>query len=185
MKVLLIYGTTEGQTQKIARFVADHLAQAGHVTKLVHCVDATEAIDLRGFDAVIVAASIHAGHYQAAVTHFVRDHLADINARANALLSVSLAAAGEDTDDIEGLSRCVAQFIHETGWTPRQIHHVAGAFRYTSYDFLKRWALKYIAWRKGAPTDVSRDYELTDWSDLTVFIDTFVKTSAAQAAQIA
>jgi hypothetical protein len=50
---------------------------------------------------------------------------------------------------------------YETGWSPKLIHHVAGAFRYTSYDFLKRWAMKYIAYRKGAPTDTSRDYELT------------------------
>jgi menaquinone-dependent protoporphyrinogen IX oxidase len=33
---------------------------------------------------------------------------------------------------------------------------------YTSYDFLKRWAMKYIAHRRGVPTDRSQDHELTD-----------------------
>ena len=56
------------------------------------------------------------------------------------------------------------------------LHHVAGAFRYTEYDFFKRWALKYIAWHKGAPTDTSRDYELTDWEDLARFVDGFVSS---------
>jgi menaquinone-dependent protoporphyrinogen oxidase len=173
MKLLVVYGTTEGQTQKVARFVADHLAQQGHQTRLVNAIDATPEVDLGDFDAVIVAASIHAGRYQSAVGHFVRDHLAAIDTRSNAFLSVSLAAAGDDEEDVEGLKRCVAEFTDETGWTPHSVHHVAGAFRYTTYDFLKRWAMKYIAYRKGGPTDTSRDYELTDWNDLTNFVDSF------------
>jgi menaquinone-dependent protoporphyrinogen oxidase len=173
MKMLLIYGTTEGQTQKIARFVADHLAQRGHRAQIVNAIEATPAADPREFDAVIVAASLHAGRYQAAIIHFVSEYLAAINARPNAFLSVSLAAASDDADDIHGLERCLGDFIHQTGWTPRRIHHVAGAFRYSSYDFLKRWAMKYIAYRKGGPTDTSQDHELTDWADLARFIDTF------------
>lgn len=173
MKFLLVYGTTEGQTRKIARFVTDHLAQQGQETQVVDAADAAAA-DPRECDAVIIAASLHAGRYQSAVIHFVRKHLAAIGARPNAFLSVSLAAASDDADDVQGLERCVAEFAHQTGWTPGRIHHVAGAFRYTSYDFLKRWAMKYIAYRKGAPTDTSRDHELTDWADLARFADTFM-----------
>ena len=178
MKLLLVYGTTEGQTQKIAGFVADHLAQQGHGTRVVNSIAATVAPDLREFDAVMIAASLHAGRYQSAVIHFVNEHLAAINARPSAFLSVSLAAASDDADDVQGLERCVSDFTHQTGWNPRRIHHVAGAFRYTSYDFLKRWAMKYIAYRKGASTDTSRDHELTDWADLARFADAF----AAEAA---
>jgi menaquinone-dependent protoporphyrinogen oxidase len=178
MRLLLVYGTTEGQTRKIARFVADHLAQKEHETQLVNALDATPAVDPRDFNAVIIAASVHAGRYQSAVIHFVRDHLAAIDTRPNAFLSVSLAAAGDDDEDVEGLKRCVADFTHDAGWTPHCIHHVAGAFRYTAYDFLKRWAMKYIAYRKGGPTDTSRDYELTDWDDLTRFVDAFAKSLA-------
>lgn len=173
MKLLLVYGTTEGQTRKIARFVVDHLERRGHQTLLVDAIEATAAADPRGFDSVIIAASLHAGRYQSAVVHFVRQHLAAIDTRPNAFLSVSLAAASDDEDDALGLERCVIDFSQQTGWTPRFVHHVAGAFRYTSYDFLKRWAMKYIAHRKGAPTDTSQDHELTDWADLARFIDDF------------
>lgn len=175
MRILLVYGTTEGQTEKVARFVADGLAQQKHETRVVNAIDEAARADPRGFDAVIIAASLHAGRYQAAIVHFVTEHLAAIHTRANAFLSVSLAAASEDEDDVRGLERCVSDFTHQTGWTPQHIHHVAGAFRYTSYDFLKRWAMKYIASRKGGPTDTSRDHELTDWADLTRFLDTFSK----------
>lgn len=174
MKWLLVYGTTEGQTQKIAEFVSSHLTQHGHQTRVVNAINATAASeDPREFDAVIIAASLHAGRYQSSITHFVSKQLAAIDARPNAFLSVSLAAASDDHDDIQGLERCVDNFKQQTGWTPQRIHHVAGAFRYTAYDFLKRWAMKYIAYRKGAPTDTSLDHELTDRADLARFIDEF------------
>jgi menaquinone-dependent protoporphyrinogen oxidase len=104
----------------------------------------------------------------------VKAHLSSIGTVTNGFISVSLAAAGHDREDIAGLEKCVANFVLETGWTPGHIHHVAGAFRYTAYDFFKRWAMKYIAYRKGAPTDTSRDYELTDWDDVARFADAFV-----------
>jgi menaquinone-dependent protoporphyrinogen IX oxidase len=31
--------------------------------------------------------------------------------------------------------------------------------------------LKYVAYRKGQPTDTSTDYELTDWNALGAFVD--------------
>jgi menaquinone-dependent protoporphyrinogen oxidase len=137
MKLLLVYGTGEGQTQKISRFVADRLAERGHQTLVVNAIEPSQAADPRDFDAVIIAASVHAGRYPSAIIHYLREHLAALDARPNAFLSVSLAAAGDDEEDIEGLKKCLADFTHETGWTPRCIHHVAGAFRYTTYDFLK------------------------------------------------
>lgn len=175
MRLLLVYGTTEGQTQKVARFVVAHLAREGHQTQALNAIDSTAALDPRAFDAVIIAASLHAGRYQSAVIDFVDKHRAAIDERPNAFLSVSLAAASSDEDDVQGLKQCVTEFTRQTGWTPRHIHHVAGAFRYTSYDFLKRWAMKYIAHRKGGPTDTTRDHELTDWADLARFVDTFLQ----------
>lgn len=177
MNALLVYGTTEGQTRKVAQFVADHLAQGGHQVQSINAVDATSAIDPGQFDAVIIAASLHAGSYQPAVAHFVSEHLTAVRARPNAFLSISLAAASDDEDDARGLEQCLAKFTQQTGWVPRHTHHVAGAFRYTSYDFLKRWAMKYIAYRRGGPLDTSRDYELTDWEELARFVDSFIRLS--------
>ena len=180
MKLLLVYGTTEGQTRKVAQFVHDLLAREGHQTRVVNAIDsAAESADPLEFDAVIIAASLHAGHYQPALIDFVTRHAAAINSRPNAFLSVSLAAASDDEDDVQGLEQCVANFTQQTGWVPQHTQHVAGAFRYTSYDFLKRWAMKYIAYRKGGPTDTSRDHELTDWADLAQFVDAFMRESAS------
>jgi menaquinone-dependent protoporphyrinogen oxidase len=179
MNILVLYGTTEGQTRKIARFIADRLAARGHVTMLIDAAETEPGFDLHAFDAAVVAASLHAGHYQSAVTNFARRHHATLNAMPTAFVSVSLSAASDDPDDLDGLARCVADFEHHTQWAPREVHHAAGAFRFSQYDFLKRWAMKYIAYRKGQPTDTSKDYELTDWDALGAFVDGFAAKLAA------
>jgi menaquinone-dependent protoporphyrinogen oxidase len=179
MNVLVLYGTTEGQTRKIASFIADRLTAAGHAATLVDANDVVPALDPASFDAVLIAGSLHLGRYQNSVVHFVKAHRAALNARATAFISVSLAAAGDEADDVAGLEKCVHDFLAESGWQPRAVHHAAGAFRYTQYDFFKRWAMKYIAYRKGQPTDTSKDFEYTDWDALGRFIDQF----AAQAGR--
>jgi menaquinone-dependent protoporphyrinogen oxidase len=178
--ILVLYGTTEGQTRKVARFIADRLAARGDEARLVDAVEAERKLDPRAFRAAVIAASLHTGHYQPAVVDFVSRHHDTLNLMPTAFVSVSLSAASHDADDLEGLARCLAEFVHRTQWKPREVHHAAGAFRFSEYDFLKRWALKYIAYRKGQPTDTSKDYELTDWNALGAFVDGFAAKLPAQ-----
>jgi len=179
MNILVLYGTTEGQTRKVARFIADRLSVRGHQAQVIDAAEADPELDPGNFGAAVIAASLHAGHYQAPVVDFVRRHHGTLASMPTAFVSVSLSAASHDADDLDGLARCVADFEHRTGWTPREICHAAGAFRFTQYDFLKRWALKYIAYRRGQPTDTSKDYELTDWDALGAFVDGFAVKIAA------
>jgi menaquinone-dependent protoporphyrinogen oxidase len=174
-KYLLLFATTEGQTRKIARFIADRLLASGHCVTLVELAENAPAPDLEvtSFDAFIVAASLHAGHFQHAILEWVRAHRAILRGSPNLFVSVSLSAAGRDPDDVEGLEECTDRFAEQSGWLPHEVHHAAGAFRFTRYHFLKRWALKYIAYRRGQPTDTSKDYELTDWAALAEFVDRF------------
>jgi menaquinone-dependent protoporphyrinogen oxidase len=172
-KILVLYGTTEGQTRKIARFIADRLTTRGHEARLVDAAEVVPELDPRTFDAAVIAASLDTGHYQSAVVDFFRRHRNVLDIMPTTFVSVSLSAASHDADDLDGLARCLADFEHRTRWMPREVHHAAGAFRFTQYEFLKRWAMKYIAYRKGQPTDTSKDYELTDWDALGAFVDGF------------
>jgi menaquinone-dependent protoporphyrinogen oxidase len=181
MKALILYGTTEGQTRKICQFIRDRLVAAGDDVNLVEATAAAPDLDPRAFDAVAVAASLHGGRYQAAIEDLAHRHADALSAAGAVFVSVSLAAAGHDEDDVKGLGQCVADFTRRTGWTPAAVEHVAGAFRYTQYDFMKRWALKYIAWRRGAPTDASQDWELTDWDALETFVKRFANSARTAA----
>jgi menaquinone-dependent protoporphyrinogen oxidase len=178
MQILVLYGTSEGQTRKIAAFVTQRLARHGHRVVMVNAAEADSVPDPHRFDAIVIAASLHLGRYQREVIRYVREHRASISAHVNVFLSVSLAAAGHEPQDVAGLRKCVADFVRASGWTPQQVHHAAGAFRYTAYGFLTRCVMKYKAHRRGAPTDTRYDHELTDWDDLAHFADTFARAEA-------
>ena len=174
MKILVLYATTEGQTRKIAEVVARQFQ--GDATTLVDVVDAPDNLTPVQFDAVVIAASIHMQKYQGAITRFVRDHHAELNQMPSVFISVSLSAAGDDPDDLRGVAECVEEFEAETSWTPRQVLQVAGAFRFTKYDFFKSWAMRRIAKDKKIKVNPHEDLELTDWSALTRDMQSFRAT---------
>jgi menaquinone-dependent protoporphyrinogen oxidase len=179
MKILIAYATTEGQTRKICRFVADHLIAAGHSVELLNVADA-EGVLVAQFDRLIFAGSLHLGKFQAALRDFVRANLAAIEARPALFLPVSLAAAGKDTEDWTGLRDCIAAFLAETDWHPARVEPVAGAFRFTEYDFFKSWAMRYIAAQKDQVVDPHADKEYTDWAALAAVLDSWL--AAAKTA---
>lgn len=174
MRALVVYGSTDGQTRKISRFAADWLFDHGHMVEVLPAKGAGDA-DLTRFDTVILAGSIHAGGYQKALRKFAKAHAVALGDVPTLFLSVSLSAAGDDPDDWSGVRKCVEAFIDKTGWTPDRIEHVAGAFRFTKYDFFRAWAMKRIAEQKGDEVDPHADKEYTDWEALQATLAEWVK----------
>ena len=184
MYLLIAYATTDGQTRKIARFAADRLAGQGHGVELLNVEDA-EGLDLARFDGAILAGSLHAGGYQKALTRFVTGAKPALDRMPTLFLAVSLSAAGNDPDDWKGLRACLKDFQDDTGWTPGRIEHVAGAFRFSEYDFFRAWAMRRIADQKGEAVEPGKDKEYTDWAALILAVDQWVadlpKAAAASA----
>lgn len=172
MRVLIAYATTDGHTATLAEFAAATLRGRGHEVVLYDCRDPA-APDPAAFDACILAGSLHMGRYQAELADFAHAHAEALNARPSAFLAVSLSAAGKDASDWAGLERCLAAFEAETGWRPGVVRHVAGAFRFTRYGFVKRLFLSRIARRRGLQLDTSRDHDLTDYGALADFLGDF------------
>lgn len=169
-KILITYGTTEGQTEKIASFVRDMLRDLGHDVELHDVTTTGDAIpaDCAG---VIVGASIHVGKHDKHVVDFVRRNQDALAGVASAFFSVSLAAHG-DTAEAEGY---VDQFEEETGWRPDKVALFSGALLYTQYGFVKRHMMKKIASDKpgNLGTDLSRDYVYTEWDGVKRFAEDF------------
>ena len=172
MAVLVSYATSEGQTRKIARRVADRLADSGQAVELLPLADADD-IDLERFDRVILAASIHMGHYQRALTDFAAKHAEGLHARPTLFLSVSLAAAGHDADDWKGAERILEDLKAATGWTPGRVEQIAGAYRPSKYDMFRRFVMRRILAAKDPGADLDNDKEYTDWRALDTLTDSF------------
>ncbi len=98
---------------------------------------------------------------------------------AGGVRRVSLTAVLKDGQSREELRRSRRR-SRETGWTPAITRHVAGALRYTEYDYFKRLIMRRIARQQGGDTDTSRDHEYTDWDDLTRFVDEFMAATPLQ-----
>lgn len=169
-KIFLTYGTTEGQTAKIADFIADVLRAHGHDVTMIDVKDTADTIP-DGYDAVIVGASIHMAKHDKHVVDFVGKNQDALARMPSAFFSVSLAAHG-DTTEAEGY---VDQFEQETGWQPDKVALFGGALLYTQYGFIKRHMMKKIAGDKpgNLGTDLSRDYVYTEWDGVKRFAEHF------------
>ncbi len=183
MPILILYATTEGQTRKIARRAAAHLTARGRSVELVPAAEIAQ-IDPRDYDAALLMASVHAGRYQPDFLAAVLRNAEALARLPNAFVSVSLSAASDDPEDHEAIAECVRKMESETDWTPKRVEHVAGAFRFTQYDFLKSWAMRWIAARKDPGADPRADTEYTDWDALYRFLDDFTASLATKPAGV-
>ena len=180
MHVLIVYGTVEGQTRKIARHIGNMIQDKGHVGTVFDQVDLDD-VDLGQYDAVIVAAPLHMGRFPAGIDDWVTTHAAALNGIPGAFVSVSLGAASPFEEERADVARIRREFCERSGWRPVATHDAAGALRYTRYDFLKRLLMKYISAGEGGSIDVSRDHEMTDWKALGDFVSGFVRQAEVRA----
>lgn len=170
MKVFVGYATTDGHTRRIARHVADRIADGGHGVELMRLSEA-EDIDLDRFDRVVLAASVHLGHYQRILSDFTAERAGFLKARPSLFLSVSLAAAGHEAEDWKGLGRILEEFVEATGWRPGQVEQVAGAYRPSEYDVFRRFVMRRIVAARDPTADPDADRDYTDWAALDAALD--------------
>jgi len=182
-RILLYFGSTDGQTAKIASAIGATLEHSGLAVDVINASRSADP-DPKDYAAVIVAASIHAGGYQRRVRRWVRAHAAALHDRPNAFVSVCLAVVNRSPQVDRDLTAIMDRFIESTGWRPKEVKAVAGALKYTKYGWFKRRAMKRIVAKAGGETDTSRDYEYTDWEDLKEFSRRFATTCAAPSLQL-
>jgi len=167
-KILIVYGTSYGQTAKVAQ----------HVGSLPRCFELSATIARadrlpRGlavdeYDAVLIGASINFGRYQRSVARFIADHSSALNRVPSAFFSVS--GTRPLTPRLHARAQRLAQhFVASLGWRPVEIATFAGAAAYTRYPLRTRWLILAITALEHGPTDTHRDHEFTDWSEVGAF----------------
>lgn len=173
MHILIIYGSLEGQTKKIAERIAEILATKGHqVTNLAADTLAAD-FSVNNFDAAIVGGSIHIGNYPKQIPKFISKYRGWLNNVPGALFTVCMAINSQQTKSREQAVGFGDKLISQTGWRPVLTETFAGAVKYTQYGFITRFIMKNISKREGGSTDTTRDHEYTDWDRVTQFADAF------------
>jgi len=181
-RILLVYGTSYGQTAKVARHMAAVLLESGDRVTVLNAADNKRDLDVSRFDAIIVGASIIRGRHQRAVARFVRANLAALNTTPSAFFSVSGAAASPNETSRAEAQRFIDEFLGQTGWHPRTTAAVAGAMAYTKYNPILRWIVRRASTPMGGPADTSRDHEFTDWPQVERFVTGFIGTVETRSA---
>lgn len=173
MRILVAFGTSEGQTRKIAEMVAARVRDLGHNIHLFDTADSPAGLHVASFDKVVVAGSVHQKRHQESVEDFVAANLPELQTRPTLFLSVSLSAAFP-----EGLADAqsyVDGFLAETGWKPAQSLLIAGALRYTEYDYFQEQIIEHVVLKGRKVKGLKWDFEFTDWDVLSRVIDSFVR----------
>ena len=113
--ILVVYATREGHTRAIAEHVAASLRQAGAVPEVIDAAHPPADLDLARYEAVILAASIHAGKHEREMTDFVRNRRDALERLPTVLLSSSLTEAGAETSirrwaDLKGVLAALSEW---------------------------------------------------------------------------
>jgi menaquinone-dependent protoporphyrinogen oxidase len=172
VKILVVYGTRNGQTKRIAERIGARLHERG---VMVDLVDARAIpIDLRiaEYDGVIAGASIIAGRFQTSVGDFISGFRAEIALVPSAFFGVSLAEA--DPRLRGQAAEQIGRFMVEYAWRPTLTASFAGALPPSRL----RWLARYVLFRR---LDKRRE-EFTDWTAVAEFADEFVAKAEARAA---
>jgi len=179
--IAVFYATREGQTRRIAEYVATALRQRGLAVDVQDVGRGTPPdLDLARYCGAIVAASIHMGKHEREMVEFVKTYRNALERMPAVFLSVSLSQAAVEGSGATSprksraaaeVEKTIERFLRTTRWRPSHAHPVAGALLYRQYGPGLRLLMRFISKVVGASTDTSRDHEYTDWNALSRFAD--------------
>ena len=168
-RILIVYGSSYGQTEKIARRLAELLTARACDVTVADAKALPASLRPDAFDGIVVGASIIARGHQPSVRDFVHANLATLNRIPSAFYSVC-ASAGSAYEKSRAAARSRRDaFLTEAGWHPALSESIAGAINFTRYNFMLRWYMKKASKMNGGSTDTSRDHEYTDWGQVERF----------------
>lgn len=177
-RILIVYGSTYGQTGRIVERLSSDLTVAGHRVTAWKGDQLPARPVLSGYDGYVIAGSVLYGKYQPYLVEFARSNAERLASMPGVFVSVCGALIGDWAEGPKEARKYEASFQQLTGWTPSLVRSLPGALNYTRYGLLTRFIMKMISRRTGRPTDTSRDWDGTDWAAvdrLAVEIDELVR----------
>lgn len=172
-KVLLVYGTSQGQSKRVGVEITEELRRLGIAADLVSSRDAGGLGSLAEYDGFILGGSVHLSRFQRSLVRWAKAHSRELGARPSAFYSVCLGVLQPDADVQRAERRVVEDFFRSTSWQPAEWRIFAGALAYTRLGFFAKRLLRMIAAKAGGGTDIRRDYEYTDWDEVRSFAQRF------------
>src|SRR5947209_12558605 len=116
--IVVLYGSREGHTAKIAARIAARLRDAGHDVELADVRGPAPCLQCAS--AVIVGAALRFGHYHPEIEKFCARNRETLSALPGAFFAVSLSAARDNPAAQAEVWSSMDRFAQKTGWTPQE-----------------------------------------------------------------
>jgi menaquinone-dependent protoporphyrinogen oxidase len=165
--ILVIYSTVDGHTRTICQRLCGWIEAEGQATRLVDLAEAA-ALDLAGFDKLVIGASIRYGHHRPELATFIEARRALLQARPVAFFSVNIVARKPDKNRPE-TNPYLKKFLARLRWQPQLAGVFAGRLDYPRLGALDRTMIRLIMWITHGPTDPTAVVEFTDWAQVQGF----------------
>ena len=166
-KILVVYSTTDGHTRRICERLQQVMAQQGHTATVVPLAQA-DALDLPGFDKIVIGASIRYGKHQPTVKQFIERHQALLESKANAFFTVNIVARKPEKNQPD-TNPYLIKFLRTLTWQPKLLGVFAGKLDYPRYRLVDRFMIRLIMLMTNGPTDPKAVIEFTDWQQVEAF----------------
>ncbi len=166
-RVLIAYATTDGHTGRICERLRQVMAGLERQVTVALLSEAG-ALDLSGFDRIVIGASIRYGHHQPIVADFIDRHQALLESRPSAFFSVNIVARKPNKNTPATNPYC-RKFLKSMTWQPRLTAVFAGKLDYPRYGFVDRQMIRLIMLITKGPTDPKAVVEFTDWARVEAF----------------
>jgi len=166
-KILIIYSTTDGHTEKISLRLQTVIEQPGHKVALCSITECS-CLDLQFFDKIVIGASIRYGKHSPLVTDFINRNKELLDSKPNAFFSVNVVARKPEKSRPEA-NPYLQKFLKRISWSPKELAVFAGKIDYPCYRFFDRLMIRMIMWMTKGPTDPKAVVEFTDWQQVEEF----------------
>lgn len=176
-KVLMLFASREGQTQKIIERMRLIVSHAGHEVDLIRLEGQTADIRLEQYDAFMLGSSVRYGRHHARFCHFVERNAGALDAKLCYFFSVNLTARKVDRSEPHQNSY-LTRFLRNGSLHPTSVEVFAGAFKLSRYNFFQKQLLRLIFRVSDGSSAPTEDHEYTDWCRVMRFAERFVQQLA-------
>lgn len=166
-KILIIFSTTDGHTQKICSRLQS-LLENQHDQVTVLSIDLAYTVDLHIFDKIVIGASIRYGKHSPKVYEFIKNNALMLDTKPNAFFSVNVVARKPEKSSPSS-NPYVRKFLKQITWQPKKVAVFAGKLDYQRYTFWDRQIIRFIMCITKGPTDPMTNVEFTDWRQVENF----------------
>lgn len=150
------------------------LQENGHQVVIANVAEDPPAPE--DFDVVLVGSSIHMHNYNTLIKDYVNENIKVLNKKPSAFFSVSMAVASSIKEEHEEAAQIAQDFLKENTWDTKTVWHIAGALKYTKYNYFKKLIMRSIAKKEGGSIDTSQDHEYTDWPKVKAQVLHFINS---------